>query len=79
MALSFEQFVEATGAEVVAGNIIVGVMADRKIVGTIGETFNLNEAGQALAAEIEAGGSKKSGGRKKAADAEAPAEAPAAE
>ena len=78
MALSFEQFVEATGAEVVGGNIIVGILADRKIVGTYTDTFNLNEDGQALAAEIEAGGSKKTS-RKKAADAEAPAEAPAAE
>ena len=72
MALSFEQFVEATGAEVVAGNIIVGVLADRKIVGTYTDTFNLNEAGQAMAAEIESGGGKKST-RKKAAEAEAPA------
>lgn len=30
MALSFEKFMELSGADLVAGNIIVGIMADRK-------------------------------------------------
>jgi len=73
MALSYEQFMEATGAELVAGNIIVGVMADRKKVGALGDdgVFNLNDEGKALADEIEAAGGKKS--RKKADVTEAPA------
>ncbi len=80
MALSYEQFMEATGAELVCGNIIVGIMADRKKVGALGDdgVFNLNDDGKALADEIEAAaaaGGKR--GRKKA-DAEA-AEVPAAE
>lgn len=75
MALSYEQFMEATGAELVAGNIIVGVMADRKKVGALGDdgVFNLNEEGKALADEIEAAGGKKP--RKKAEVAEAAAAA----
>ena len=55
MAISLEKFVELTNAEEVGGNIIVGVMADRKIVGTVENgVFNLNEEGQKLAEELEA-------------------------
>lgn len=56
MALSFEKFMELSGADLVAGNIIVGVMADRKKVGTLGDdgVFNLNDDGKALAEELEA-------------------------
>lgn len=55
MALSFEKFMELSGADLVAGNIIVGVMADRKKVGTLGDdgVFNLNDDGKALAEELE--------------------------
>jgi hypothetical protein len=73
MAISFEQFMEATGADLVAGNIIVGAMADRKKVGSLDDdgVFNLNDDGKALAEEIEAGGKKATKSKK----AEAPAEA----
>lgn len=73
MAIGFEQFMEATGAELVAGNIIVGVMAGRKKVGSLDDdgVFNLNDDGKALAEEIEAD-EKKAAKPKKA---EAPAEA----
>lgn len=54
--MTIEEFVEKSKAEVVGGNIIVGVMADRKIVGVIENgTFNLNADGQAIQAALEAG------------------------
>jgi hypothetical protein len=77
MAISFEQFMEATGAELVAGNIIVGIMADRKKVGSLDDdgVFNLNDDGKALAEEIEVSGKKTTKSKK----ADTPAEdAPAA-
>ena len=45
MALSYEQFMKASGAELVAGNIIVGIMGERKKVGSLGDdgVFNLND------------------------------------
>jgi hypothetical protein len=56
MAMTIEEFVSKSGAEVVAGNVIVGIMADRKIVGAIENgTFNLNADGQAILAALEAG------------------------
>jgi hypothetical protein len=56
MAMTIEEFVEKSGGEVVAGNIIVGVMSTRKIVGVIENgTFNLNADGQAILAALEAG------------------------
>jgi len=81
MAISFEQFMEATGAELVAGNIIVGVMGDRKKVGSLNDegVFNLNDEGKLLADEIETPSGKKTTKSKKAEAIEAPAEdAPAA-
>jgi hypothetical protein len=54
MAMTFDQFMEASGAEFVAGNIIHGIMADRKILGTYDGVFQLNEAGQAMLEELEA-------------------------
>ena len=68
MALRFEQFMEATDAELVAGNIIVGVMASRKKVGALSDdgVFNLNDDGKAMADEIEANPPKK---KRKATDA----------
>lgn len=74
MALSFEQFMEASGADLCAGNIIVGFMGDRKKVGTLGDdgVFNLNDDGKALAEELEATPAEKAT-RKKKADADAPA------
>jgi len=73
MAIGFDQFMEATGAELVAGNIIVGIMGSRKKVGSLDDdgVFNLNDDGKALADEVEAGGKKAT----KAKKAEAPAEA----
>lgn len=68
MALSYEQFMEASGAELCAGNIIVGMMGDRKKVGALGDdgVFNLNEEGKALAEELEAAPVEKTTRRKKA-------------
>lgn len=76
MAISFEQFMEATGAELVAGNIIVGIMGSRKKVGSLDDdgVFNLNDDGKALADEIEASSGKKATKSKKAEAAE-PADA----
>lgn len=70
MALSFEKFMEMSGADLVAGNIIVGMMGDRKKVGSLGDdgVFNLNDDGKALAEELEA---PKAAKTKKAADAPA--------
>lgn len=62
--MTAEEFIQKSGAEVVGGNLVVGVMADRKVVGTYDETFELNAAGQALLAELE-------GRAPKAADEEA--------
>ena len=72
MAIGFDQFMETTGAELVAGNIIVGIMAGRKKVGSLNDdgVFNLNDDGKAMADEIEAD-EKKAVKPKKA---EAPAE-----
>lgn len=59
MAMTLEEFVKRTGAEEVAGNIIVGVMADRKIIGTVADgTFNLNADGQEILKALEAGDPK---------------------
>lgn len=80
MAMSFEQFMEASGAEYVAGNIIRGIMADRKIIGTYdGGKFQLNEDGQLLLEELEAdiAGQPRPARRRKAEAAEVPAEVPA--
>lgn len=76
MAIGFDQFMEATGAELVAGNIIVGIMSSRKKVGSLDDdgVFNLNDAGKALADEIEAGGKKATKPKKADAPAEAASE-----
>ena len=59
MAMTLEEFVKRTGAEEVAGNIIVGVMAERKIIGTVADgTFNLNADGQIILQALEAGDPK---------------------
>lgn len=78
MAVSYEQFMEATGAELVCGNIIVGQMADRRKVGEVTDdgVFNLNDEGKAMVTEIEAG-QKPTTRRRKAAASEPEAEAPA--
>ena len=84
MALSFEKFMERSGADLVAGNIIVGIMGDRKKVGTLGDdgVFNLNDEGKALAEELEAAPAAEKAPRAakaKKADAAETAEVPAAE
>ena len=54
MAMTIEEFVEKSGAEVVAGNVIVGITDTRKIVGSIENgSFNLNEDGQAILKALE--------------------------
>jgi len=71
---------EATGAELVAGNIIHGAMAGRKKVGALSDdgVFNLNDDGKALAEAVEAEAVeaepvKKTTRTKKAEAADAPA------
>lgn len=68
MALSYEQFMKASGAELVAGNIIVGIMGERKKVGSLGDdgVFNLNDEGKALAEDLEATPAEKAARKKKA-------------
>lgn len=54
MAMTFEQFLAASNAEVVGGDLIVGVLKERKTVGSIASgTFILNEHGQELLAKYE--------------------------
>lgn len=56
MSLSYEKFVEVTGAEVVGGRLIVGERDARRFVGSVEEgVFKLNEEGQRLQAAFEAG------------------------
>lgn len=75
MAVSYEQFMEATGAELVCGNIIVGQLADRRKVGEVTDdgVFNLNDDGKAMVNDIESGQkpSTKRVSKKAAAEAEA--------
>jgi len=55
MAMTMEEFVKRTSAEVVGGNVIVGQMADRKIIASVIEgLFTLNADGQAVLAALEA-------------------------
>lgn len=70
MAITLEKFIEMTNAEEVGGNVIVGVMADRKVVGKVESgVFNLNDDGKALVAELEekAEGKKSAAAKKEAA------------
>jgi hypothetical protein len=71
MAISFEQFMEATGAEICAGNIIIGIMADRRIIGRLESdgVFSLTDEGKTMADEIQENPTKKP--RKKAETATA--------
>ena len=56
MAITLEKFVEVTGAEEVAGNVIVGIMSTRKIVGSVaGGVFSLTDEGKEIADQIEVG------------------------
>lgn len=71
MAMSAEEFIKATGAEVVADNLIVGIMGARKKVGSIEEgVLNLTAEGKALMEELEA--SPKRGRKAEKAEAEEP-------
>jgi len=55
MAMSMDEFVKRTNAEVVGGNVIVGQMAERKIIAQVLEgVFTLNADGQAILAALEA-------------------------
>jgi hypothetical protein len=81
MALSYEQFMEASGAELVAGNIIVGAMSTRRKVGSLGDdgVFSLNDEGKVLLEQIESAPAEKATRGRKKAEAEVEADAPAAE
>lgn len=55
MAMTMEEFVKRTDAEVVGGNVIVGVMTERKVIASVIEgVFTLNADGQAVLAALEA-------------------------
>ncbi len=54
MAMTMDEFVKRTSAEVVGGNVIVGQMAERKIIASVIEgIFTLNADGQAVLAALE--------------------------
>lgn len=56
MAITLEKFIKVTNAEEVAGNVIIGIMADRKIVGSVTDgVFSFNDDGKKIIEEIEAG------------------------
>lgn len=54
--VTLKEFLAKSGAELVAGNLIVGTLTDRRIVGDVRDgTFFLNEEGQKILAAMEAG------------------------
>lgn len=54
MALTYEQFMAKTKAEKVAGQLIVGRKAERKLVGTYkGGVFSLNDEGKKYLAQLD--------------------------
>lgn len=54
--ITLKEFISKSGAELVAGNLIVGSLTDRRIVGeTRDGTFFLNEEGQKILVAMEAG------------------------
>lgn len=56
MAMTLTEFVAATGAEIVGDRLILGERTDREFVGSIeGGTFVLNEKGQSILEDLEAG------------------------
>jgi hypothetical protein len=56
MAITVEEFMTKTGAELVGSRLVYGERADRRYVGSIEEgSFNLNDDGKALLAALEAG------------------------
>lgn len=68
MTITTQEFVKHIGAEIVAGRIIVGEMAERRIIGDLGHTLSLTEEGQALLADAEAAIAKKLARKKESAD-----------
>jgi len=78
MAMTLDQFLEASGAEYCAGIIIHGIMGDRKKLGTYDDgVFQLNAEGQAMLTELEAAETAPEAttkrGRKKAEETTEPA------
>lgn len=56
MAISCNEFITATGAEICGDRLIVGEGPARRFVGDmIGGKFNLTEDGEALMEQLEAG------------------------
>jgi hypothetical protein len=54
--ITLKEFMNKSGAELVAGNLIVGSLEDRRIVGDVRDgTFFLNEEGQKILTALEAG------------------------
>jgi hypothetical protein len=54
MAISYQEFLAKTKAERVAGQLIVGIMGKRQVVGTYkGGVLNLTDAGKEYLANLE--------------------------
>lgn len=54
--ITLSEFKKRTGAQIVAGRLIVGDRAQRRVIGNIQDgTFMLNEEGHKILAAIEAG------------------------
>lgn len=54
--VSINEFITRSGAELVAGNLIVGLMEDRRIIGTVGDgTYFLNDEGHKVLRAMEQG------------------------
>lgn len=70
MAYSKEDLLKLEGAEVVGGNVIHGVMADRVFVGKVNDegVFYITDEGQARLAALEEASKAKAPKGKKAAD-----------
>ena len=55
MTMTIEKFIKLTNAEEVAGNLIVGIMSTRKIVGSVTDgVFSFNDEGKKIIEELEA-------------------------
>lgn len=55
MAVTLEDFLEKTGAELCGDRLILGTMAERRVVGDITDgVFTLNDAGKEVMAGLEA-------------------------
>jgi hypothetical protein len=74
MAMSFEEVIEKTGADVVGGQLIVGILENRKMIGFMENgAFTITEEGKEYLAALEK--PKATRKKKEAEPVEAPEEA----